>query len=90
MRARRSGGGGLSAPRPFLPAAQVDAEDVEEVLIAAYMAKNLVTGRRAADEWLLDWANVRVHAGERGERRGVALQYEATKNNKEQRRRAKE
>ena len=36
----------------------MDLGNAEEVLTAAYMAKNLVKGTRAADEFLLDWTDV--------------------------------
>jgi hypothetical protein len=37
----------------------LDLESPTEVAIATYMTKNLVHGRRAADELLLDWADVK-------------------------------
>ena len=36
----------------------LDLSNPTEVAIATYMTKNLVHGRRAADEFLLDWADV--------------------------------
>ena len=36
----------------------LDLKSPTEVAIATYMTKNLVHGRRAADEFLLDWAEV--------------------------------
>ena len=38
----------------------LDLESPTEVAIATYMTKNLVHGRRAADELLLDWADVEM------------------------------
>ena len=47
----------------------------EEVLITAYIGKNLVKGTRAQDEYLLDWADVQRHtAAEEGGSEGLALQ----------------
>ena len=38
----------------------LDLSNPAEVAIATYMTKNLVHGRRAADEFLLDWADVEL------------------------------
>ena len=38
----------------------LDLQSPTEVAIATYMTKNLVHGRRAADEFLLDWADVEM------------------------------
>ena len=38
----------------------LDLKSPTEVAIATYMTKNLVHGRRAADEFLLDWADVEM------------------------------
>eukprot|EP00966_Prymnesium_polylepis_P049363 1142685-Prymnesium_polylepis.1 len=38
----------------------LDLKNPTEVAIATYMTKNLVHGRRAADELLLDWADVEM------------------------------
>jgi hypothetical protein len=38
----------------------LDLSNPTEVAIATYMTKNLVHGRRAADEFLLDWADVEM------------------------------
>ena len=38
----------------------LDPKSPTEVAIATYMTKNLVHGRRAADEFLLDWADVEM------------------------------
>eukprot|EP00966_Prymnesium_polylepis_P271110 6263064-Prymnesium_polylepis.2 len=62
---------------------QVDLDATDEVIMCAYMTKNIVHGTRAADEWLLDWLDVTEHAA------GLAAQHQAPKNNKEQRDRVK-
>jgi hypothetical protein len=67
----------------------VDLDDTEEVLIAAYMSKNVVRGKRAEDESKLDWSNVRYVEGDaQGGKQGLAFDYPASKNNREQAERA--
>ena len=64
-------------------------DETEEVLIASYMAKNITRGTRAQDEFMLDWCNVTWHApSEDGSKCGLAFDYAASKNNKEQEERA--
>ena len=66
----------------------VDLDDAEEVLIAAYLSKNLVKGTRANDEWRLDWRNVKEHAASGdGGHAGMCFDYGKSKNNMEQRER---
>jgi hypothetical protein len=61
-----------------------------QVLIAAYMTKNVVRNARAECEFKLDWEDVQLcEQAEEGGGRGASIQYQASKNNKEQRDRVK-
>ena len=67
----------------------MDLDDTDEVLTAAYMAKNVVRNQRAMDEFNLDWSDVTWHeAAEAGDgttatRQGLHLDYIVTKNDRE-------
>ena len=39
----------------------IDLENTEEVVMGAYMGSNVLHGRRAIDQFFLDWANVTWH-----------------------------
>jgi hypothetical protein len=39
----------------------IDLENTEEVIMGAYMGSNVLHGRRAIDQFFLDWANVTWH-----------------------------
>ena len=42
----------------------MDMTSQEEVMTAAFMASNMVMGRRAVDQWGLNHSNVTVERGE--------------------------
>mgnify|MGYP006092253039 CR=1 FL=1 len=73
-----------------------DFDNADEVLTAAYMAKNVVRNQRAIDEFNLDWANVTWHEGTEeadgssATRQGLSLDYVVTKNDREGHDRANE
>jgi hypothetical protein len=71
---------------------RTNLNDTYETTTLAYIKTNTVQGTRAADNLLLDWADVAangvgVAGGEvrEGEMRGLALKFQKTKNNTEQR-----
>ena len=61
----------------------IDLNNTEEVLTAAYEAKNIVSGTRAQDEFLLDWDDVAFHEASDVQRGGATFKPVVSKNNRE-------
>lgn len=61
----------------------MDPDNTEEVLTTLYMAKNIVMGTRAADEFLLDWSDVSFEEVSATQHGGVTIRPVLSKNNRE-------
>jgi hypothetical protein len=61
----------------------MDPDNTEEVLTTLYMAKNIVMGTRAADEFLLDWSDVSFEEASATQHGGATIRPVLSKNNRE-------
>ena len=61
----------------------MDPRDTEEVMTTFYLAKNVVKGDRAADEYLLDWSDIKWSQATASHTAGIAYAPCVSKNDRE-------